>query len=368
MNLPPLDLPRFAERLGRWLSESGPEGDVVVTCRVRLARNVEGFPFVSRLTDDRAVELAKNLQPVLCGLDLGEELRWIDVQESSSLLRLLLRERHLVSRDLAPSSDERPASPGRCVIFTASESVSIMVNEEDHLRVQSMAAGFALRAAFDTARRVDQQLEQRLHYAHSAQYGYLTCCPTNVGTGLRASVMLHLPALSMVTGERDKVFAAAQRTGLAVRGLYGEGSRAFGDFYQISNQVTLGRSEEQLVGELEQIVPAIVRFERSVRAALLEDSRAGLTDRIGQAYGTLRTARSMPTGEALAHLTQLRLGVVLGLWQDASLELLNRLRVQIQRGHVQALAPKEPAEALLDSNERDRLRASFLRQELSRGG
>lgn len=365
MNSPVPDLHRFADRLGRWISESGPEGDVVVTSRVRLARNVEGFPFVSRLSPERAVELSGSLQPVLTGLELSAETHWVDILGASPVLRLLLRERHLVSRDLAPSAEERPAQPGRAVLFTHDESVSVMVNEEDHLRVQAMSAGFSVEAALLMARAVDQRIEARLRFAHTPQYGYLTCCPTNVGTGLRASVMLHLPALSLVQSERDKVFTAASRTGLAVRGLYGEGSRAFGDFYQVSNQVTLGRSEEQLVAEISEIVPAIVRFERSVRSALLEDNRAGLVDRVSRSYGVLLTSRSMPTGEALAHLSNLRLGLYLGLWSQGSLETLNRVRVQIQRGHIQALQPKQDEGPLLDSNERDRLRAAFLRQVLA---
>ncbi len=367
LNHPAIDPNRFADRLGRWLCESGPEGDVVVTSRVRLARNVDGFPFVSRLTPERAVELSNTLEPVLGALDLGDEIHWVEIQQASPLLRLLLRERHLVSRDLAPNAEERPAQPGRAVAFTGQENVSIMVNEEDHLRIQALSPGFSVAAAFRLARTVDQKLESRLSYAQHAQYGYLTCCPTNVGTGLRASVMLHLPALSLVTSERDKVFTAAQRTGLAVRGLYGEGSRAFGDYYQVSNQVTLGRTEEQLVSEIEEIVPAIVRFERSVRSALLEENRAGLVDRVGRSYGMLRTARAMNTADALAHLTNLRLGLYLGLWNAATLETLNRVRVQIQRGHVQALQSKDGAAALLDSTERDRLRAGFLRQVLAHG-
>ncbi len=340
---------------------------MVVTSRVRLARNVEGFPFVSRLTPERAAELSAALEPILRGLDLGDEIMWVEILQAAPILRLLLRERHLVSRDLAPSAEERPAVAGRAVAFTQQEDVSIMVNEEDHLRIQALSPGFAVAGALAQARAVDQKIEARLRYVHTAQYGYLTCCPTNVGTGLRASVMLHLPALSLVQSERDKVFTAAQRTGLAVRGLYGEGSRAFGDFYQVSNQVTLGRSEEQLVSELEEIVPAIVRFERSVRSALLEENRAGLTDRVSRSYGMLRSARSMTTSDALAQLSNLRLGLYLGLWSGTSLESLNKIRVQIQRGHVQALQAKDGSEALLDSSESDRMRAAFLRQVLSRG-
>jgi protein arginine kinase len=360
-----IDCHKFAERLGSWLCSEGPESDVVVTSRVRLARNVEAYPFVSKLAPERALELSQRLSEHLVGLPLDEEILWVQMTQASPVLRLLLRERHLVSRDLAPSTEERAVQPGRGVAFARSENVSIMVNEEDHLRIQALAPGFNVDLAWERAQEVDRALESRAHFAFSQQYGYLTCCPTNVGTGLRASVMLHLPALGMIRSELEKVFTSAQRTGLAVRGLYGEGSRAAGDFYQISNQVTLGRSEQQLMKELRELVPAIVRFERNVREQLLKEQRASLQDRISRSYGMLRTARSMPTDGALAHLSNLRLGAHLGLWSGVPIEVLNRIRVQIQRGHVQALNQKVPTPELLEASERDRLRASFLRQVLA---
>ena len=281
------------------------------------------------------------------------------------MLRLLLRERHLVSRDLVPSEDGTKAAPGRAVAFGASECVSVMVNEEDHLRLQTMTAGYAIRTAWERARELDRFLEARLPYAVDGEFGYLTGCPTNVGTGLRASVMLHLPALGLVRSELEKVFAAAQRTGLAVRGQYGEGSRAAGDLYQISNQITLGRGEEDLVRDLEALVPRILEFERRVRELLLREQRAALVDRIARSIGLLRTARSMPTEAALAHLSNVRLGLHLGLVREPSLEVLAPLSVQVQRAHVQALA-QEPLEAeLCEASVRDTLRASWLRRRLA---
>jgi protein arginine kinase len=360
-----IDGVRFAERVPAWLTPSGPDSDVVISCRVRLARNIQGYPFVAKLTPERAIELCERLRPDLCALTLDGEMVWINIAEASPVLRLLLRERHLVSRDLAPSSDERAVLPGRAVAFSRGETLSVMVVEEDHLRLQSMASGFALDSAWERAQACDRQLEERVPYATDKNYGYLTCCPTNVGTGLRASVMLHMPALALAKSEMEKVFTAATRTGLAVRGLYGEGSRAIGDFYQISNQVTLGRTEGDLIQELHELVPAIVRFERNVREELLKDQRAALVNRVSHSFGMLRTARAMPTDGALAHLSNLRLGAVLGLLPAVPLDVLARVRVQIQKGHLQVLNQRQIAPKLIDTTERDRMRAAFLRQVLA---
>ncbi|MEC8494171.1 MAG: ATP--guanido phosphotransferase, partial [Planctomycetota bacterium] len=250
--------------MGSWLMSEGPEADVVVSCRVRLARNVRGIPFMSQIEDERAEELCGQLRTALLDARIDGETRWVPMSEAPPVLRLLLLERNLISRDLLPR-DENSTAPGRAVAFGESETVSVMVNEEDHVRLQAMAAGFDLDLAWQRAEVLDRFLEERVEFATSPRLGYLTGCPTNVGTGLRASVMLHLPALGMVRLELEKVFAAAQRTGLAVRGMHGEGSRAAGDLYQISNQVTLGRSEEELVDDLRALVPEIVKFERRMR-------------------------------------------------------------------------------------------------------
>jgi protein arginine kinase len=363
---PPIDPVRFAERVASWLNPQGPDSDVVVSCRVRLARNVRGYPFVTKLSDERALELAEKLRPELSALSVDGEMVWASVAEVSPVFRLLLRERHLVSRDLAPGTEERPAQPGRAVAFSRSERVSVMVNEEDHLRIQSMASGFELDDAWQRARELDRSLEARLPYVYTEHYGYLTCCPTNVGTGLRASVMMHLPALALVPSELEKVFAAANRTGLAVRGLYGEGSRAIGDFYQLSNQITLGRSEDELVTELAELVPSVLKFERTVRNELFKEKRKEMLDRVQRALGLVRTSRAMPTDGALSHLSSLRLGVLLGLCDEVSLEQLARLRVQIQKAHLQVLIQRQLSNELIEPIERDKLRAEFLRRAFAR--
>ncbi len=365
--MPPsaFDPVRLAERVASWLVPAGEASDVVISSRVRLARNLEGYPFVTKLSDERARELAQRLRPSLERFESAGRMQWVDIAESSDVLRLLLRERHLVSRDLAPSTEERAARVGRAVAFSDDERLSVMVNEEDHLRLQSMEAGFDLEQAFARALALDRELEARLRYATSAQYGYLTACPTNVGTGMRASVMLHLPALALVPSELEKVFTAAARTGLAVRGLYGEGSRAFGDFYQISNQITLGRSEDSLVAELRELVPAVVAFERSVRAELQKSRRAELADRVARALGIVRSSRAMTTEAALAHLSILRLGQLLGLCPELDLRTLARLRVQIQKAHLQVQGERAVAKELVEPTERDRLRAELLRRSFS---
>ena len=347
------------------MSVPGPDSDVAVSCRVRLARNIEGFPFVTRLDEARAQQLCEKLQGELVALRIDGETRFVGMSGAPPLLRLMLRERHLASRDLSPSEDGSHALPGRAVAFGASETTAVMINEEDHLRLQALAGGFQLELAWSRAHELDQQLEQRVNLAFTRELGYLTACPTNVGTGLRASVMLHLPALALVRSEIEKVFAAAQRTGLAVRGLYGEGSRAVGDFYQVSNQITLGRSETQLVADLKALVARILDYERQLRRMLFEEQKAAVRDRVSRSLGILRTARGMPTEGALAHLSNVRLGVYLGVLRDLPLELLNALTVQVQKAHIQALSSETPALELLETSERDRLRAAWLRQRLA---
>jgi len=359
------DLHRLATSPGSWMSGPAPESDVAVSCRVRLARNLEGFPFVTRLEEKRALQLCERLRTELEGLAIDGETRFVHLPDAPPLLRLMLRERHLASRDLSPSEDGSHALAGRAVAFGASETTAVMVNEEDHVRLQALAGGFQLDLAWQRAQELDQQLEQRVGLAFTRELGYLTACPTNVGTGLRASVMLHLPALAMVRSEIEKVFAAAQRTGLAVRGLYGEGSRAVGDFYQISNQITLGRSEEQLVSDLRSLAARIIDYERQLRGILFEEQKAALRDRVSRSLGLLRTARAMPTEGALAHLSNVRLGVYLGLLRELPLELLNALTVQVQKAHIQALSQEVPQLELLETSERDRLRAAWLRQRLA---
>ena len=319
---------------------------------------------MSRLDAQRAEALCHRLRIALLDARIDGETRWVPMMEASPVLRLLLLERNLISRDLLPK-DESATAPGRAVAFGESETVSVMVNEEDHVRLQAMSAGLDLELAWQRAEILDRYLEERVEFATSETLGYLTGCPTNVGTGLRASVMLHLPALGLVRQELEKVFASAQRTGLAVRGMHGEGSRAAGDLYQISNQVTLGRSEMDLIEDLRALVPEIVQFERRMRETLLDRMRPAVEDRVAQSFGTLKTSRAMPTETALAHLSNIRLGLHTGLFDGVRLALLNELALHVQRGHLQVLmAPGEELE-LLDTSERDKRRASYLRKRLA---
>ncbi len=361
----PIDIKRFADRVGSWALKEGPESDVVVSCRARLARNLVGFPFISRLESGPAEEVSSKLKEILLAKRIDGETLWVSMGEANTVLRLLLRERHLASRDLVGGDEKRPGGPGRAVAFGESETTSAMINEEDHLRLQGIAAGFDLDLAWSRARDLDREIEGELEYAFSQRLGYLTGCPTNVGTGMRASVMLHLPALGLVRHELEKVFTAAQRTGLAVRGMYGEGSRAAGDFYQISNQVTLGRSEEQLVGDLRELVPCIAAFERRVREVLLDEQRTAVQDKVSRAWGMLRTARAMPTEVALSQLSLVRLGECLGLLPQGASRDLKRVAIQIQKGHLQALEDGSRGDELLEVTERDRLRATYLRRRFA---
>lgn len=364
MAAPQIDPKTFAEHVGGWTRTSGPDPDVVLSCRTRLARNVAGHPFVGRLEPGEARSLCQELSGLFGSEHLGKEMRWVEMDAAPQLLRLLLRERHLVSRDLAPSDDRLASRPGRAVAFSAEETLSVMINEEDHLRLQGLASGFALREAWERVRDLDRALEEDLTFAFSDELGYLTGCPTNVGTGLRASVMLHLPALGLVRSELEKVLTAAHRTGLAVRGMYGEGSRAAGDLYQISNQTTLGCTEEDLLASLEELVPCIVEFERKVRGVLFEEQRSTVEDRVRRSLGHLRTDRSLATDVALLHLSNVRLGVNLGLLDGLETAELNRLTIQVQKAHVQALMG-DPEAGLAEPTERDRMRASFLRRRFA---
>jgi len=237
-----------------------------------------------------------------------------------------------------------------------------MVNEEDHIRLQVMRSGFALDEAWQDIDRLDDLVEQKISYAFSDEFGYLTACPTNVGTGMRASVMLHLPAL-VWTKQIEKVFRALQKINLAVRGLYGEGSRASGDFYQISNQVTLGKAETTILNEIREVIPQIISYERQARSAMLRESRQLLHDRVSRAFGTLCSATMMTSEETMDLLSSVRLGVNLQLIEDVNIVTVNSLFIHTQPAHLQKLMGE-----VLDSEERNAARARYLRTRLREAG
>ena len=344
----------LAQQAGEWLRGTGPESDIVVSTRIRLARNVAGYPFVSRLTAEQQADLAALLRHAIAdeGRPVVPQVHYFNLTDAQELQRRLLVERHLISREHEEATGERG------VAVQNSEAISIMVNEEDHLRIQVLCSGFELGQTWQTIHRIDTSIAARVPYAVSPRLGYLTACPTNVGTGMRASVMLHLPALDL-TKQIEKVFHAVAKINLAVRGLYGEGTQASGNFYQISNQITLGRSEEEIRREIDAIIPQVIDNERKARDALLEQNRKPLEDRIWRAYGMLRGARIISSGETMALLSHLRLGVNLGIIDNLAIADLNQLFVKTLPAHLQILEGRE-----LDAQARDVARAAFLRRNL----
>jgi protein arginine kinase len=351
-----MNLDNLTHTSGEWLRATGPESDIVISSRVRLARNLAAFPFTNRASAYQKAEIEGLLRDRVAKLELDPRLDYVNVPGLSPLDRQFLVERQLISRELASAEGPRGVAVG------PKETVSLMINEEDHLRLQVMRSGFALDEAWQDIDRVDDLLEQRVSYAFSEEFGYLTACPTNVGTGMRSSVMLHLPAL-VWTKQIEKVFRALQKINLAVRGLYGEGSRASGDFYQISNQVTLGKSETSILAEIREVIPQIITYERQARNALLRESRQALQDRVSRAFGTLCSATMMTAEETMDLLSSVRLGVNLALLDDITIATVNELFIHTQPAHLQKLMG-----ALLDGEERNAARARYLRTRLREAG
>ncbi|MCA9085668.1 MAG: protein arginine kinase [Planctomycetaceae bacterium] len=347
-----LCLQELARTSGQWLSADGPESDIVVSTRVRLARNLVGYPFMTRADNEIRQQIMDRLRRTITETEAARDFQFIDVTLLDELDRQLLVERQLISRELAQSEGPRGVLVGQ------GEHASIMLNEEDHVRMQMLHSGFALEQCWSDIDALDDALEARIVFAFDEQLGYLTACPTNVGTGIRVSVMLHLPALR-ITREIQKVHQAAQKINLAVRGLYGEGSQAMGDFYQISNQVTLGFSEQDLLNHLAEVVPNILGYERRVRDLLCRDNKAQLEDQIARARGILSSARSISSEETMHLLSSIRLGVNLGIVTDVSIATVNELFIHTQPSHLQKLQGGP-----LKTSERNEARAAFLRERL----
>ncbi len=348
-----MDLDSLTQNVSEWLRGTGPESDIVVSTRIRLARNLAQFPFASKASDDVKAQIVGQMQGVLTELPIAKPLSWVDVEALNDVDRQFLVERQLISRELADSAWPRG------VAVAQTEDIAIMVNEEDHLRLQVLRSGLAFDDCWEEMNAIDDAIEERVTYAFDDMFGYLTACPTNAGTGIRVSVMMHLPAL-VQTREVSKVFNALQKINVAVRGLYGEGSQALGDFYQISNQFTLGMSETQIIDKVREVIPMILKYERKARAEMLEAKRADLHDYISRCYGTLCSAQKLSSEETMQLLSSVRLGVNLGLINSVRLQTLNQLFIQIQRAHLQKLKHVE-----LSKSERDATRAALIRQRLT---
>ena len=373
-----MKLTDISNDINEWFNGSGPLADIVVSSRIRLARNIAGYKFLSHCSTTEKSEILKKLRDVLMSLDLGDKIFYISVDKAPTLSRHFLVERHLISRHHAFGKGPRG------VVIAQKEFFTAMINEEDHLRLQVLKAGCQLSQCAEQINQIDDMIEKKVDYAFSPRYGYLTACPTNLGTGVRVSVMLHLPALKM-TGQIEKFFNAARDMSLAVRGLFGEGTEAASDLYQISNQVTLGISESDIISQFENtVIPEIVEYENAARNQLLSKQSDILDDKISRAMALLQNAHLISSQEALFLLSHLRLGINMHEYMGAStpaidklytlcgtpkgrgktgrlsITTINRLFMLTLPAHLQLNYGKP-----LDPTHRDALRAKIIRSALN---
>jgi protein arginine kinase len=347
-----IKLEELAGRCGEWLRGSGPDSDIVVSSRIRLARNVADFPFMRKCTGLDRAAIERTLRERLERIQEWNAVSFIDVNALDEVDRQFLVERQLISRELAD------ADGSRGVLVDSNEQFSVMINEEDHLRIQVMSSGLDLQAAWERINRIDDLIEKQVTYAFHEKLGYLTACPTNVGTGMRVSVMLHMPAL-VLTRHLERVFRSLHRISLAVRGLYGEGSQAMGDFYQISNQITLGKSEEELIAQVAEVAQTLIEYERKARDYLVENGLKELHDRVSRAFGVLCTAQTISSEETMALLSSVRMGINLGLIRDVEIPTVNKLFIHTQPAHLQKIRG-----TILSTAERNAERAMYLQTHL----
>lgn len=326
---------------------------IVLMTRVRLARNIAGQPFPGWAKSPRRGEIFDTCREAVAATSPMKRSLGVTIDELTPLEKLILVERHLISRELVDSK------AGAGVVISRDQTVSVMINEEDHLRIQVLRAGFQLKKAWSTVNDIDTAIEDKIDYAFSPTLGYLTACPTNLGTAMRASAMMHLPAL-VIANQMEKVVRAVNQLGMVVRGLFGEGSDASGSIFQISNQTTLGESEEEIIKRLGSVLTSIIEHEVNARQKLLEADAGKLFDKIGRAYGILRNSHVLSSGEAMNLLSLLRLGVDLQTFPETHRSVIDRLFIEAQPGHLQH-ANKGP----LEPEQRDRLRAARMRTEFA---
>lgn len=350
-----MSLQRFMQNaLSEWMKGEGPDSDIVLSSRIRLARNLQEYPFPMLATESQSQQLSDTIKRLVEEQKLNPvgQFDYLPLLELSDLHKRVLVEKHLISPNLANEAR------GGGVLLSDNEAISVMVNEEDHLRIQCLYPGFQLKEAWEMANAMDDAFESELDYAYDEHKGFLTSCPTNVGTGIRASVMMHLPAL-VITQQMNRILSAITQVGLAVRGIYGEGSEAVGNIFQISNQITLGQTEEEIIDNLYSVAKQIIEHERSARGKLLQESKIRLEDRVNRSYGILSHARIMDSKEAAQRLSDVRLGIDLGMIQGTSATILNELMVMTQPGFLQQYFGEK-----LTPGERDIRRASLIRERL----
>ena len=335
-----------------WMTGKSKDNSVVITSRIRLARNIRDVSFPGWAMKGERKDILEIILPEVNKLTKMKNGFSQELSKLDSLQKQVLVERHLISREQAARGE------GCAAVVNRKQSLSLMINEEDHLRMQSICAGMHLREAYDLLDTIDGELEAKLNYAYDSNLGYLTACPTNLGTGMRASAMLHLPAL-VLTDQISQVLQAVNKIGLAVRGLFGEGTESLGDLFQISNQSTLGESEGAIIERLERVITQVANHERNARLKMMEEDRDQLSNKIGRAYGVLKHAHLFDSKEAFTHISLLRLGADLGYFEEGTRQLCDSLMMEIQPAHLQLYAGKE-----LEPEKRDLIRAEIIRDQL----
>ncbi len=338
----------------KWLEETGPEADIVISSRIRIARNLEELPFPYLLDEKRGEEVINQVhQAVIEGnSNLKNDFNLLLIKDLDKITRLKYVEKHLISPDLAKNTIKGS------MLINKEESISVLINEEDHIRIQCLLPGLQLDDTWSLADKIDDLIEEKIKYAFDEQLGYLTSCPTNLGTGIRASVMMHLPVLNM-TGYINGILQASSQIGITIRGIYGEGTEFLGNIFQISNQITLGITEEEIVKNLKDVATQIVHKERLMRENLLREKPIELEDKVFRSYGILKNARILNTNEAMKLISDVKLGIALGLLNEVTLEKMNQLMSLIQIGHMQDYYNAELSEV-----ERDIKRAELIRNTL----
>jgi len=342
----------FIYHSGEWLRGTGEYSKIVMSSRIRLARNLSMRPFPNKAKKKETLETLSMVQQAIEDIDYFKQSIYLKIAELDNVDKQFLIERHLMSHEHASSAE------GKALVVSQEEVLSVMINEEDHLRLQVMRSGLNLGETWNIATSIDDALSKKLDFAFSFQWGYLTACPTNTGTAMRGSVMLHLPALVM-TKQINKVLAAVAKLNFASRGFYGEGTQASGNFYQISNQVSLGHSEQDVLQNLNGLIRQIIDQEEQARQALLVQNKAMLEDKIFRSYGILRNAHIISSQETIELLSMVRLGVDLDIVRDVDRSAINELFIMIQPAHLQKIEGKK-----LSASDRDRKRASVIREKL----
>lgn len=334
--------------MSNWYLQNGKDSDVVISTRVRLARNIQGFNFENKCSKEDKKNILLKIADIVPALGYG--LRLLKLKDMDDVTKLSLVEKNIISPDFANSSDESCA-----ILINDDENICIMINEEDHIRIQVFGEGKAIEELMNLAIEIDQKLEKLLNYAYSEKYGYLTACPTNVGTGLRISVMVHLPGLAQ-TGNLNKVLHIVNNFGMNVRGVYGEGSQSMGDMYQISNNQTLGITEKEVVKNMKSITEKVVEQERIARKYLGKDT-IRFEDKVYRAYGLLTNARILSSNECIEVLSDVKLGTDMGVIQELDDTKVKKLLLYTKPANLQKYFGK-----VMDSNERDIKRTEAIRQ------